>query len=37
MGIVWAMVKDLEHLEVVKKWKEDLESTYAKEDGGEEE
>mgnify|MGYP003135928478 CR=1 FL=1 len=32
MGIVTAMVKDLENLEVVKQWKEELDALYAKED-----
>lgn len=31
MGIVTAMVKDLEHLEIVKQWKEELEALYAEE------
>jgi len=33
MGIVTAMVKDLEHLEVVKQWKEELEALRVKEGG----
>ena len=32
MAIVTAMVKDLEHLEIVKRWKEELEALYAEED-----
>ena len=32
MGIVAAMVKDLEHLEIVRQWKEELEALYAEQD-----
>jgi len=32
MAIVAAMVKDLEHLEIVRQWKEELEALYAEQD-----
>jgi hypothetical protein len=32
MAIVAAMVKDLEHLEIVRQWKEELEALYDKEE-----
>ena len=32
MGIITAMVRDLEHLDVVRQWKEELDALYAKED-----
>ena len=32
MGIVAAMVKDLEHIEIVRQWKEELEALYAEQD-----
>jgi len=31
MGIVTAMVKDLEHLEIVRQWKQELEEDRRKE------
>ena len=34
MGIVVAMVKDLEHLEIVRQWKEELEALHAEQDLG---
>jgi|TARA_B100000085_G_scaffold5706_1_gene5227 hypothetical protein len=34
MGIVAAMVKDLEHIEIVRQWKEELEALYAEQDVG---
>jgi len=34
MGIVAAMVKDLEHLEIVRQWKEELEALHAEQDVG---
>ena len=34
MGIVVAMVKDLEHIEIVRRWKEELEALYAEQDVG---
>jgi len=32
MGIVTAMVKDLEHIEIVRQWKEELEALHAEQD-----
>ena len=32
MGIVAAMVKDLEHLEIVRQWKQELEEDRRKEE-----
>jgi len=32
MGIITAMVRDLEHLDVVRQWKEELDALYAKGD-----
>jgi len=37
MAIVTAMVKDLEHLEIVRRWKEELRTLYAEEDRRKEE
>jgi hypothetical protein len=37
MAIVTAMVKDLEHLEIVKRWKEELEALHAEENRRKEE
>ena len=37
MAIVTAMVKDLEHLEIVRQWKEELEALYAEQDRRKEE
>ena len=34
MGIIAAMVKDLEHLEIVKRWKAELEALHAEQDAG---
>jgi len=34
MGIVTAMVKDLEHIEIVRRWKEELEALHAEQDEG---
>ena len=37
MAIVTAMVRDLEHIEIVRQWKEELEALYAEQDRRKEE